>query len=389
MKEIDRRQLFLLARRRMTGLAAGWVSVTAGKAQGCRGQRMAVQSSNDLQQELEDAAGKGSVIDWSNRSLAFATLRIGDNTIVNLEGSTLTASGTEADSPVVLITGNRIKIVGDFNIDLANVAHRGIAIVHSRDVSLAGKIRIYDAKTLGKNPFNGGLLVQESTDVEIGEIIAERIRQSDTLPGLYRALSVRYASRVSVKRVAATHCDMGVNLNNSSKISIDRISVSGLSDNGLYLIGNTTDVAVGRFSACQVEEGVVLNCLSEKANVSIGAASVRKATNKGVSLRSGGGYRFGVLRLDQATVGESMRYVGVSSVTVLTMVIRGVSLIKPLLRIRSPGSIDIDALVVGGSTREEVEFLRDELRAAGIRVGTCRSESKGVGSLMSITKKRP
>lgn len=300
------------------GAPACRASWTANFTRGLEGDTSWVQA------KINAAARSGAPARLGPGTYRISSLRIPSNTNIEAAGCNFLPVEGSMNEPVILISGRNIVLRGNIVVHLSNKRSTALMVDAGENVRVDANVSVLGPAKPGEKGFNGGLLVQSSTNIYIKSIETRGVHQRPPGPGLYRSLGVRFSNKIRVDNIHADDGDMCVGLFSCENVQINRVEARRLTDNGIYLDGDTRDVYIRQAVLENVEEGLVLYCHRPDTGVHISELRVSHATNKGISLRTGGGYRIDSVELDRAVVGQSPKFSGVTGLTISRLIFKRV-----------------------------------------------------------------
>lgn len=275
---------------------------------GLIGDGATVNAVADVQQWL-DAAGALHIPD------GYTFLTNGD--LAGSSNTTITGHGalkSNAAASTILTVDTKSNFVWDGpTIDGGNQADLCAYFKDSTDVAwISGKVK--DTLDSTEN-FRGGVIFDGCTRPRVGVLEAENISITNSET---RAFSFTNCTDAIADELRIDGCGKAMHLSGSTRVQIGKLLASNVEDNGAYLIGALQDVTIGQILVDTCGEGIVLNSSVADARINIGQAIIIDAANRGITLRTGGGYTIGDVVVDGCINGlaQSSSFAGVDGLTI-------------------------------------------------------------------------
>lgn len=251
------------------------------------------------------------------KCVVFTNMRVGTNGLTIPAGAILKMVNsafvglTTAD--VVTLSANVVWM--DATVDCNSTSYCGIRGSSVNGWTLLGRVSVMNLAA-GGGAVNGGVCLAACSNWEIDDLSVINFRQNASAPGLYRAIDLSQSTNFRLRSCYGQNGDINVNAFAVSEGWIGHIQSQNLTDNNLYLIDNTFNLDVDTVHCNGNDEGVVCNVTSLVANITIGKVYAENCTVNAVSLRTGGGYHFGMVTTLNCDVAQELSFTpGVSDIT--------------------------------------------------------------------------
>lgn len=178
--------------------------------------------------------------------------------------------------------------VRDLTIDLNETASKGLFYrgnsVRPRAINVETKN--IDPTTSGST--HGGVFFANCTDPQAEGIWASDLKNADNQA---RALSFDTCERGWAKRINVQDADKALRIGASRGLVVATLIGRDLADNFIYILDDSQDITILGYFCDGCEEGIVFANDINDSNILVAYGAIRRATNKVVTARAGGGYK--------------------------------------------------------------------------------------------------
>lgn len=345
---------------------------SCGLRSGLSFAQAAFDDTDQLQESVNAAGRTGGTVHLTSRVYRVRSIIVPSHVKIIADKATLEAVGTGLSQPILRICGQDVTIEGDLFFNLSGRRSSAILIEKSSAISIHAHVSVNGPSYPSRDAFNGGILIQDSTDVMLSSTVVRNIHQNTDKPGLFRAVGSRFSRGLSFGNIRVDNCDIALGLFSCQQVKVANIEAHNLTDNGIYINSDCLMIDIKRAILSGVEEGIVLNCRSDHSDVSITYADIAHATNKGISMRTGGGYRIFKLLLNEATIGQSASHSGISSLRIDDLGIMKQKLGTKPLQLGASRNISIGEVHVANITDYRAMLSLSKLPISRVAIGRLR-----------------